>query len=473
VFDYDLAHLATGLDEGIFRRVWTVLTDSCLIEVIHGSPKRFRVLEPLRSHIARTVGTSLPTSTLSRVATYCHDQARALERGVPSDGLATSDGDVAELLTWVRLALEHYEESGDADGALRLTSYLDTTLYSRGWWKEKNELLDIALSIPGKPTVARARALTLRGRHGLLSEFDLPKIQRAREIALALGNANAAAYATSVGAIHLWWQGRLSESLSDQFEAMEIFRANGLEWGEFEALKFAGLAQVQLGQIDSGLRQQRQSLEGHRRQGRTFGVAHGLGLLGHCQRFLGNEEAAHVCFSEAAEICAGLGNRATAIHVHIGLASITCEQGNPDATAVHVAQALSLSRAAQIRAYEPWAWTVAMRSAADAGRMSEAKRCAAQAFEVLHHAPGGDAVRLALVLADIALEVGDPQRAARLAGAASVIDNRPEIPLIALADRLRRERLTASLNAILGEQTMDFEQGRLCSPVEAAGSFIR
>jgi ATP/maltotriose-dependent transcriptional regulator MalT len=196
-------------------------------------------------------------------------------------------------------------------------------------------------------------------------------------------------------------------------------------------------------------------------------------MLGHCQRFLGNDEAAHVCFSEAAEICAVLGNRATAIHVHVGLASIACEQGNPDDTAMHVAQALSLSRAAQLRAFEPWAWTIAMRSAADMGRINEAKRCAAQAFEVLHHAPGGDAVRLALVLADIALGNGDPRRAARLAGAATVIENRPGIPLIPLADRLRSEQLMASLNALLGEQAIEYEQGRLCSPLEAAGGFLR
>jgi DNA-binding SARP family transcriptional activator len=150
-FDYHLAHMATGLDEEAFRRVFVVLADSSLIEVIHGSPQRFRVLPPLRSHIARTKGTALPTSTLSRIATYCLDQARALAPGFVTGNIATSDEDFAEMLKWVRLALEHFEKSGESERALRLTVYLEPTLYARGWWKEKTNSSTSPCRFPASP----------------------------------------------------------------------------------------------------------------------------------------------------------------------------------------------------------------------------------------------------------------------------------------------------------------------------------
>lgn len=476
LFDVELGAAVVGLPVDEFLVMVGDLVDASLVDVVTGPTVRYQILPPLREVVLRQ---SLDDVSRGRAFDRLSDHAIAEARAL-ADSLRLGKTDeatetrAAGTITVAVAALNHLVEVGDAERALELSSRLDPTLYSLGWWTEKNELLDRALAIPGPPTSFRARALTMRARAGLLSAFDLEALTTAEQIATDLREDMLSAYAAHLRGVALWWRGDWEGSLYASQSAADRFRVAGRWLEELEARKFIGLAQFSSGSVESGLLEQQEVLAGMEQLGVAFGIAHSLAFLGHCHRYVGDDEAAEVDLRESLEICHRIGNRATAIHVHLGLGEIAADRGDKHHAQRHASDALELAEQSRLNAYEPWAWTLAMRVALDTGDVDSARECARHALGALKFAPGGDAGRLALELAAMALGLDDPVRAARLVGAAQRDSEPREMPLPSHVERCRHLGVVGQIEQVLGDQTVvHVAAGRRCRVSEAAGGLVR
>jgi hypothetical protein len=95
-------------------------------------------------------------------------------------------------------------------------------------------------------------------------------------------------------------------------------------------------------------------------------------------------------------------------------------------------------------------------------------------LDTLRHAPQGDARRLSVELAALAVEIGESEVAARLIGASQRRIEPREIPLEPASEQLRVDALIERIVAVLGSEAANHavSTGRRCSVAEALGSLF-
>ena len=368
-FDLDLAAGVTALGTTRLPQVVVELADHGLL---HARPDRaapYTLAAPLRA-VGERLLAARRDDVLDRYARTCLARARAMAAAPEAPDLE------ARLLADLprhREALEHLARRRDAESALTLVCHLDLTLYALGRWAEKEELLDRALAIPGRPSAMRARAHALRARPGPLHRIDVDQAQQAEAMAGALGHESLRAFARFVRSLHLMWSGHNAEAAELFQEVQQVFEREERSYQAYDAQKFFGVALVLDGDADAGLDVQREALAHMRRDHPSpFPAAHGLAFLGHSHRLLGDDAAALANWTEGRTLAAQVGNRATASHMSIGLAELAVEQGDVDRALALTAEALDLIDAGHAVAYAPWAWTVAVRAHGAAGDLGAA-----------------------------------------------------------------------------------------------------
>ena len=150
-----LGAAVVGLPVDDFLVTVVDLVDAGLVDVVTGPPARYQILSHLREVVLReSLDDVLRRSVLDRLSDHAIAEARTLADSL-RDGRSGEANELraAGTITVAVEALDHLVDVGDAERALELSSRLDPTLYSLGWWTEKNELLDRALAIPGPPTL--------------------------------------------------------------------------------------------------------------------------------------------------------------------------------------------------------------------------------------------------------------------------------------------------------------------------------
>lgn len=474
-FDGDLAARVAGLQPASFAGAVIQLVDHGLLQARPDEALPYSVLEPIRAAAVRLgENPQRRQLVLDRCVDACIDRARRAagltREGAPPELARRLEADLPRH----RQALDHVTRTGDAERALALVSRLDLPLYVLGWWIEKTELFDAALAIPGPPSPMRARAHALRSRPGPMHQFDLAHAERAEAMAAALGHDSLVAFARHMRSIGCWWNGRTTEAIQLASDAADAFAATDrlVEWAE--ARKFLGVALVLHGDAQAGLEIQHEALVVVRRDLRSpFHVAHNLAYLGHCHRLLGDDTAAAADWTEARELCAQVGNRGTAIHIAIGLGEIAVDRGQHELALELVGEALELLRAGRATTYAPWAWTVATRAHALVGDLRFAGTCAQRAIAGLPDAPPGEAVRLAVELANLAAAQGELPTAARLLGVAAATLDRRELPFPSPSEEVRRCNTQRAVETGLGDGASEhLDAGRRCSVAEAAGGLF-
>jgi hypothetical protein len=471
-FDLGLAAGVTGLDESAMSEVMVQLVSHSLVEVRLEHRLPYSILGPLRAVGHRVLRDSGELEgVLDRHAATC--LARAARATRADDAVTELTAQMTADLAEHRRALEHLVRRGDAEGALTLACRLEVPLYTLGWWAEKVELLDAALSVPGPPSPMRARAHAFRARPGPMHHFDLKHAERAEQMAQDLDHQRLVAFARHLRSIGLWWSGRADEAVALALTASEALAEADLVTEWCEARKFLGVAMIFDGDADRGLEVQHDVLAVVRSRGTPFGIAHNLAYLGHSHRLLGDDAAALADLSEARELCQRVGNRGTAIHVSVALAEIAADRGDAALALERVGEALDLMRRAQSHTYEPWAWTVAMRAHALDGDVDAALACAWRAIEGLAIVPSGETVRLATELAHMALELDDVVTASRLLGVLSVTADRRELPFPSPREGERLASVQTGVRDRLGAAADDHvASGRRCTVSEAAGDLL-
>ena len=473
-FDAHLGALVTALPLDRFASVVVDLVDHGLVQA---SPDRllpYGLLEPIRVIGRRMLDAFGATSLVQdRHTDACLARAAGMHAVASDAGAPDLAVRLASDLAEHRLALDRCARVGDSERALTLVCRLERPLYALGWWPEKMELFDVALAIAGPPTAMRARAHAFRARSGPMHLFDLGHAECAEEMGDVLGEDRIVAYAKHLRSIGLWWLGEPERAVELAAEASETLATAGRTLEANEARKFLGVALLFAGDADQGLRIQQEVLADVRASGNAFNIAHNLAYLGHCHRRVGDDTAALADWNEARELCRQLSNRGTAIHVTIGLAEVAVDRGDADLSLERTSEALGLADAARTSIYEPWAWTVALRSHRLSGDAAAATACARRAIRALPQAPSGETVRLAVELAHLAAALGDFTTAARLVGVAEATPDLRELPFPSPVEAERRAALEETIAVELGDRARDHtEAGRRCSVAEAATELL-
>lgn len=473
-FGTDIGAMVAGLPLNEFATAVVSLVDHGLVEARLDRLRPYVMLEPIR-----VVGERLldergrRAQANDRLVDACIAQATSLHYAADVDptGLEALLG---VDLPRHRAALQHLVLVGDAERALSLVCRLEAPLYALGWWAEKVELFDLALTIPGPPSPMRARAHAFRARPGPMHAMDPTHAERAAAMAADLGQPLLQAFAWYMQALHAWWVGRPGEAVALLQDTTVVFERSGRTMEACEARKFHGVALVLDGQPAAGLAMQREALATVRRDlGSPFHVAHNLAYLGHCHRLLGDDDAARADWTEARDLCGRVGNRGTAIHISIGLAEIAVDCDAPEPALLHAAEALTLLSAGRAWTYEPWAWTAAMRAHAAMDDLQSAFACARRAAAGLAGVPSGETVRLAAELAGVALRAGEVIPAARLLGVAHATDDIRELPFPSPNERRRLAEHERQVAEALGaDADRHIDAGRRCTLAEAAGRLL-
>ena len=472
-FDVGLAAAVTGLDPEQVTVVLTALGDHGLLEISPEGVAPFSLLEPVRDAAEQLLDRSGQSAaawdglvgwSLQRAG---HLRQMTLEHGRAGSGRV----DVARELPHFRRVMDKLVADGDDKRALRLAQLLDVPLYLTGLWPERNRLLDRALSIPGRPSRARALILGCGARSGPLSRMDPERLEAALDMADAVGADGVAAYVRHLRGIHRWWEGDLAGSVADHEEAATWFEARG-DATAIEVRKYQGLALVHDGDA-RGLDMLRRATDTYRRGGSKALFAHTLAFLGHCHRFLGDDDAALADWHESLEVLMLFRNTATAVHVELGLGELAVERADGRSGARHASGALRQIASSGNTEYEVWGWTVAMRAADEVGDLERALGCARSGIAALDHVVPGEAGRLAGELGVVAAAQGSWHHAARLFGCAAALGSRRELPFPAPSEAARWAAAAQDVrSALAAEAVLHEADGRRCTVGEAAGSFI-
>jgi DNA-binding SARP family transcriptional activator len=474
-FDLDLAGGVTDLGPVRMAEVVVDLADHGLVQARPEQPEPYSMLEPLRAVGDRLlVAAGRRDDVLDRHAQTCLERARGLAIEASYAESTNLGARLDADLPRHREAIEHLARRRDAESALTLVCHLDWPLYALGRWEEKVELFDRALAIPGRPSAMRARAHALRARPGPLHLIDLDHVEQADAMAAALGHDSLRAFARFVRALRLIWEGRSGEAAELFHGAQQVFEREGHGFLACDARKFFGVSLVLDGDADLGLDVQREALAVVRRDHPSpFHAAHSLAYLGHCHRFLGDDAAALANWTEGRALVGRLRNQATAVHISIGLGELAVERGDVEGALALTAEALDLAATGHAWAYEPWAWTLAIRANLAAADLGATIASARRAVAGIERVPSGEAVRLGVDLAALALAADDPVAAARLLGVVGAMPDRRELPFPPPGEADRRAELADAVRDRLGDEaTRHLDAGARCSLAEAAGPLL-
>jgi hypothetical protein len=408
------------------------------------------MLEPLREvgqELLRERGQL--ATTWCRLATWCRAKSAALNRAALHAGRGELEHAV-QFLPAFAAAVRWLASNGHAHEAITIARRLDAPLYLCGRWREREAIMAHALEGGGPRTSERAWLHALASRKGPLSRADMAHLEHAIDIGTELGDDAVVAYARHLRGIRLWWEGRLGESLDDHAWAARRLRELNHP-AAFEAAKYEAIALVQAGRSATGVSTLHEVASAYERNGQRALHGHTLAYLGHCHRFLGDDTSAAAIWLDAAAILDGIGNDATGLHVHCGLAEIALRERDLPSAEHHLRCGLDRVERGRHDEYVGWAWAIAVQTAMLAGDTQRALNCGRRAASVAPAVIPGEEARIAWTLADLALHLGDVATAARLVAIAKARRGPCELPLVPAATVGRTERIADAVAPVLAD----------------------
>ncbi len=382
--------------------------------LVRSDGERFSMLETIREYAIEALDAGPDADTVRRAhAAHYLGVARAA-----AAGLATSD----QALWRARLETDHGNlraairwslDEGDTATALEICALLAGFWLERGYLGEGRLWLDEALAAPAEPSPTRARALTA---NGVLSHYqgDYDRADELCGVALdlsrSLGDQRGVAEAVTGLALVRRTRGDYGEAETLFEEALGIYEELGAETGVERTLYRSAIALTLGGEGDQARPRFERSLELSRRLGDSTGIALGLQGLAFT-RPAGAYVEAKAEIEESLDILRALGDRRNVAKVLVVAADINADLGHFEAAAEQLAEALTLFVEFGDRWF--WGWTLE-------------------------------------IAAPLAATVGDPERAARLFGAADAVWAAIEAPLPAKL-RARHDRVLLEVRGLLGE----------------------
>jgi DNA-binding SARP family transcriptional activator/tetratricopeptide (TPR) repeat protein len=472
-FDAEMAAAVADIPVADTARILRTLADHGLVQRGSGATLPYALLTPIRDVAEHMLLEANEASTArKRLSAWALARSRSLAINAVSAERPTTDATSAALTPTFQAVLDHLADSGDSAQALMLARRLDAPLYLAGLWSQRRRIIERALAVPGPPSRDRAVLLGLSARNGPLSTMDATRLDQAVEAARATGDDVVLATSRHLRAIGLWWRGEHADALAEQRWAAAVLEAHGHPVAT-EARKYEAVVRVHAGWHDEGIRALSEIAERYRRQDRSALEGHTLAYLGHCQRFVGDPDAATADWRRSLELLLAAGNHASSIHVLLGLAGVAVERGDRDRCLALVAQSLAAIDRTSLHEYSTWAWSLAIRALLDADRIEEAAAGARAALARAPHVTRGEVSRLAVELSQLAARLGSPRHAARLVGCVLAHDGPFELPLPAPTERERADAIVAAVaGSAVPSRLRDLDAGRRCTLREAAGDIF-
>jgi tetratricopeptide (TPR) repeat protein len=341
----------------------------------------------------------------------------APEQGVWLDRLEREHDNLRAALGWsIRAA-------GDASLGQRLAGALWRFWYMRGYSSEGQGWLEAALAMGDQDSPA-ARATALNGA-GLMAfdQGDLTQAAARYEESLGLrrelgDTGGIASSLNNLGKV----AGDLGRAAALYEEALALYREQGDHRGSAEALSNLGLVAVRQGDPARAAALHEEALRLHRELGNTEGIAYALGDLGRVaasQRDLGRATALH---EEALGMWRALGHRAGSGFSLNMLGSVAYQQGEYErATRLHE-EALTMFRDLGYKNFIAHSLNYLGSVAHAQGDLGRAATLLEESLLVSREVAGRWLQSLSLEsLAWVAIAHAQPQRAARLGGAAEAL----------------------------------------------------
>jgi tetratricopeptide (TPR) repeat protein len=478
------------------RECSLILAEEALSRPAGGAEMRFRLLESLREYGREQLGEEERSELSRRHAAYFLALA---ERSEP-ELKGPRQAEWLERLEWehdnLRAALAWFAESGEPALGLQLGGVLVGFWELRGYWTEGRERLEQLLALPGasSPTTARARGLhaagmlaARRGEYGTAREYFLESLAIRRE----RGSKREVAHSLNNLGLTAWHQADYGTARVFFEESVAIQRELDDPWGLALALNNMGLVACDQGDFEASRALHAESLAIRRDLGDRSGISQSLHNLGNVAGRQQEYEAARALYMEALAIQRELDDRRSIALSLYNLGGIACYQEEYAAAQALAEESLAIQR----ELGDPFGVALSLHSLGNIARfqgeygsaralLEESlarfrdlgdKRGIAASLNSLgkvrlhqeeHGAASvllgesltmqrelGDRQGIAACLeglATVASAEGQPERAARLSGAAAGIADPISIPQ-PTSERADHERHLAAVKAALGE----------------------
>jgi non-specific serine/threonine protein kinase len=329
----------------------------------------------------------------------------------------------AEQVAWLeRLEAEHdnlrsaleYALESKPDHALQLAGALGCFWDTRGHWTEGQEVLTRALQRgAAAPIATQAKALERSGflmfRQGEFEAAQRP-VERSVELNRAIGDQRGLARALSTLGLVVWQQGDYATARGLFDESVQMLRKVPDQRGIAAMLLNPGFLAVAQGEYEAARSILEESLAVAQESGDKRNVAMSLRGLGYIARGQGDQRAARSYWEQCLALAREVGHKIVITDVLNAMAFLALDEGDEEAARSLVEESLAMSR--EIGPTESMSGSFTL-------------------------------------LAKAAEAAGEPERAARLFGAAGSL--RGDI-LLVRAVRADSERSIAAARASLGEE---------------------
>ncbi len=455
-----VCHATGDLDMDIVEGMASLLDESLLRqgEGVAGEP-RFWMLETIREYALELLVESGEADTVQRrhaefflaLAEKVEPVITSGKRDIALKQLEADHDNLRAALAWSQTAEE--DEAG-----LRLAGALYWFWYLCGHWSEGRGWLEAALARTEAGSYAAARAKALLGA-GLLAAVQgdgaVAPLRLQQSIAQfrEMGDKRGLAYALSFLGTLTRWSGELAGARATLEKSVALFRELGDKWGLALTLGLLGDALMVLGHEEEAQSQSEESVALLRELGDKWGLAVALDNLGNIALHRGDDTAAHSWLEESVAILREVGDKSSFIGlalIHLG--DVARRQGDYPRAAALYEESLALYREGGSK----WGVALPLHNLGTIAKEQGDYRRAAALFEeslpLYREANNTPGVASCLVgLAGVAAE-GQPERAARLLGAAQALLDRTS-SVVEPADRIEIEREIAAVRTQLGEET--------------------
>jgi tetratricopeptide (TPR) repeat protein len=395
---------------------------------------RYGLLETVRQYAAEYLVTSGEEEVVrARHLAWCLALVEQAEPALTGPEQDVWLGRLEQEHDNLRVALRWASERGLGERGLRLAGALWRFWWMRGYFSEGRGWLEAALA-SGGPATPLARARALNGA-GILAESqsDLAQAMALHEEALAWRRAlgDKQGIATSLNNLGnvAYWQGRYAAAATLYGESLDLFRELGHKTGIVRTLGNLGNVAYGQGDYTRAAALQEESLVLQRELGDKQGIATSLNNLGNVAERQGDYVQAAALYEESLALRRELGNKEGVASTLTNLGLLAYIQDDYGRATTLLREALLLSR--------------------DIG----AKGLMPDGLEGL---------------AWSAVAQGQPERAARLGGAAETLREALGMPL-PREEQTGHDRAVRAMRAALSEDVFatTWEEGR-AMPLQTA-----
>jgi non-specific serine/threonine protein kinase len=316
----------------------------------------------------------------------------------------------------LRAALAWSGAQGQADTGLRLCEALGGFWLARGYWREARERLAELLALPGAVARTAARARAQQGAAWLA-----------------------------------WRQGELGVARTLYDESLAIYREIGDQRGTAGSLNYLGFMAREAGELGAARARFEESLTIYQELGEKGGTTWSLRGLGQVARDQGEYAAARALLGESLAISVELGDRWSRAWTLIILGEVAHDEGAYREARVLLEESLSISRELGEKRFSAMSLNRLGFVAREEGDARGARALIEESLAIFRELGHRFGIAQNLEgLAVVAVAQAQPERAARLFGAAERLRDVIGAPLPP-ADRAGHDRSDAAVRLALGE----------------------